>query len=187
MASVAAIVIAPWLWRNYRVHGEWVFVKSTFGYAFWQGNNTASWGTDKIPKRSAETLRNDHDGSLADMHRALWEARHETLYIDDVLLAPGGYREFAGLTEPQRSRLLFGRSWDFVRRHPQRYVRLCAEGSATSCCLMKRTPRPPTGSIGRRRPSGWRWRLSARLLYAADGGGWRQLGRFSARWRCSTR
>ena len=126
IASVAALVIAPWLWRNYRVHGEWVFVKSTFGYAFWQGNNAASWGTDKIPKRSAEMLRNDHDGSLADMHRALWEARHETLYIDDVLLAPGGYREFAGLTEPQRSRLLFGRSWDFVRRHPQRYVRLCA-------------------------------------------------------------
>ncbi|HVX64685.1 MAG TPA: hypothetical protein VHC19_28960, partial [Pirellulales bacterium] len=126
MASVAALVIAPWLWRNYRVHGEWVFVKSTFGYAFWQGNNAASWGTDKIPKRSAETLRNDHDGSLADMHRALWEARHETLYIDDVLLAPGGYREFTGLTEPERSRLLFSRSWDFVRRHPQRYLRLCA-------------------------------------------------------------
>lgn len=126
MAAVAAAVIAPWLWRNYQVHGEPVFVKSTFGYAFWQGNNPASWGTDKIPKRSAEPLRHRHDGSLAGMHRALWEARHETLYIDDVLLAPGGYREFAGLSEPERSRLLFDRACDFIRHEPGRYLRLCA-------------------------------------------------------------
>ncbi|HUY89668.1 MAG TPA: hypothetical protein VMV10_13110 [Pirellulales bacterium] len=126
LAAVAAAVIAPWLWRNYQVHGEPVFVKSTFGYAFWQGNNPASWGTDKIPKRSAEFLRTRHDGSLAEMHRALWEARHETLYIDDVLLAPGGYREFAGLSEPERSRLLFSRACDFVRYQSGRYLRLCA-------------------------------------------------------------
>ena len=125
LATVAVLVIAPWLWRNYLVHGEPVFVKSTFGYAFWQGNNPASWGTDKIPKRSAEALRVEHDGSLAGMHRALWEARHETLYIDDVLLAPGGYREFAGLSEPERSRLLLARAWDFVRHEPGRYLRLC--------------------------------------------------------------
>ena len=125
LATVAVLVITPWLWRNYLVHGEPVFVKSTFGYAFWQGNNPASWGTDKIPKRSAEALRVEHDGSLASMHRALWEARHETLYIDDVLLAPGGYREFAGLSEPERSRLLMARAWDFVRHEPGRYLRLC--------------------------------------------------------------
>jgi hypothetical protein len=125
LASVAAITIAPWLWRNGLVHGEQVFIKSTFGYAFWQGNNPASWGTDKIPKHSAEALRDDHDGSLAGMHQAMWEARHETLYIDDVLLAPGGYREFAGLSEPERSRLLFSRACDFVRHEPARYLRLC--------------------------------------------------------------
>jgi hypothetical protein len=56
----------------------------------------------------------------------MWEARHETLYIDDVLLAPGGYREFAGLSEPERSRLLFSRAWDFIRHEPGRYFRLCA-------------------------------------------------------------
>lgn len=127
MTACAALVVAPWLWRNYLVHGELVFVKSTFGYAFWQGNNPASWGTDKIPKSSAETLRNQHDGTWASIDRALWEARHETLYIDDVLLVPGGYREFAGLSEPARSRLLGGRAWDFIRHEPARYARLCAQ------------------------------------------------------------
>lgn len=125
MAAVAAIVIAPWLYRNYRVHGEAVFIKSTLGYAFWQGNNPASWGTDKVPKSSDEGLRQAHDGTLAGQHRALWDARHETLYIDDVLLKPTGYRDFAGLSEPERSRLLGQQAWHFVQREPTRYLRLC--------------------------------------------------------------
>ncbi|MFW6125172.1 MAG: hypothetical protein ACOC46_03400, partial [Pirellulales bacterium] len=45
----ASLVVIPWLVRNAQVHGEFVFVKSTFGYAFWQGNNPVSWGTDKVP------------------------------------------------------------------------------------------------------------------------------------------
>ena len=50
MAGVALLVIAPWTVRNWLVHGEPVFIKSTFGYAFWQGNSPGSWGTDKVPK-----------------------------------------------------------------------------------------------------------------------------------------
>lgn len=127
MAIVAAAVIAPWLWRNYRVHGEFVFVKSTFGYAFWQGNNASSWGTDKIPKPTAESLRQAHDGTLAGIDRAMWDARHETLYIDDVLLKPHGYAEFAGLNEPARARRLGERAWQFIREQPGAYLRLCGQ------------------------------------------------------------
>jgi len=125
MAGIAALVISPWIARNWKVHGRFVFIKSTFGYAFWQGNNPASWGTDKIPKPSAERLRHEHDGTLAGIDGALWEARHETVYIDDVLLKPDGYREFAGLSEPERSDLLGRRAWQFVREHPDQYARLC--------------------------------------------------------------
>lgn len=126
MAAAAALVIAPWMVRNWRVHGELVFVKSTFGYAFWQGNNPASWGTDKIPKTGAERLRLAHDGTLAGIDRALWDARHETIYIDDLLLKPNGYRELAGLTETERSRVLGRRAVEFIRSDPGRYARLCA-------------------------------------------------------------
>ena len=124
-AGVATLVVSPWVWRNYQVHGEFVFVKSTFGYAFWQGNNAHSWGTDKIPKASAASLLQQHDGTLAGRERAMWEARHETLYIDDVLLKPGGYRQFAGLTEPQRSRLLGHEAQRFIAENPGQYARLC--------------------------------------------------------------
>jgi len=125
MAAVAAAIITPWIVRNRLVHGRFVFVKSTFGYAFWQGNNPFSWGTDKIPKPSAEQLRLEHDGTLSGMDRALWEARHETVYIDDLLLKPTGYREFAGLSEPDRSRLLGRRAIAFIRAQPAQYGRLC--------------------------------------------------------------
>jgi hypothetical protein len=100
-------------------------VKSTFSYAFWQGNNPDSWGTDKIPKPSAERIRLAHDGSLASINRQLWEARHETLYIDDVVLKPRGYARFRGLSEPARSRLLGDEAWAFVREQPESYARLC--------------------------------------------------------------
>ena len=125
MAGVAALVIAPWIVRNWRVHGEFVFIKLTFGYAFWQGNNPASWGTDKIPKASAQQALRNHDGTLAGIDRAMWEARHETIYIDDLLLKPGGYRPFVGLSEPQRSRLLGRQAWEFIRGNPAAYARLC--------------------------------------------------------------
>lgn len=124
-ACVCAATVMPWLYRNWRVHGEFVFIKSTFGYAFWQGNNPLSWGTDKVPKPSAELLRREHDGTLAGMDRAVWDARRETLYIDDVLLKPTGYHEFAGLSEPARSRLLLRRAMEFIREHPKQYASLC--------------------------------------------------------------
>lgn len=125
MAGIAAAIIAPWTIRNRLVHGEFVFVKSTLGYAFWQGNNPASWGTDKIPKPSAERLRHRHDGTPAAVDRALWEARHETLYIDDVVLSPADYRRLATLSEPGRSRLLGARAVRFVRENPAQYAGLC--------------------------------------------------------------
>jgi hypothetical protein len=123
----AAVVVTPWMIRNRLVHGEFVFVKSTFGYAFWQGNNPISWGTDKVPKATADQFLAERSAGLRGLEAAMWEARHETLYIDDVLLKPTGYAEFQGLSEPARSRLLFDRALGFVRANPSDYVALCAQ------------------------------------------------------------
>lgn len=125
-ALACGATLAPWLARNYFVFGEPLFVKSTFGYALWQGNNPQSWGTDKIPKPTVEILRQSHDGTLAGRHEALLAARSETLYIDDVVLKPSGYREFRGLSEPQRCQLLGRRAAQFIREQPGQYLRLCA-------------------------------------------------------------
>ncbi len=183
MTAVTMLATAPWLWRNYRVHGELVFVKSTFGYAFWQGNNPISWGTDKVPKLSARqsSLQAPDFGlqegqpevgslkpeastdsrplspalSLADQHRAAWEARHETLYIDDVLLKPTGYAEFAGLTEPERCRLL-GRAPGISSATTRPSTLGCARsGCGISCSSTRPIPKRPTESIASRPSAGW--------------------------------
>ncbi len=127
MAGVAAILISPWLVRNRIVHGEFVFVKSTFGYAFWQANNPVSWGTDKIPKLESEIIRQAHDQTPADMNRALWKARHEAIYIDNVLLTPADRIRLSQLSEPQRSRDLGRQAWSFIRENPGRYAALCIQ------------------------------------------------------------
>lgn len=124
-AACMLAVTAPWLVRNYHVHGEFVFIKSSFGYALWQGNNALSHGTDKVPKSTTADIAASHDGSLRGRNQALWEARHETLYIDDVLLKPTGYVEFAGLSEPARSRLLGDKAYAWIRSNPADYIRLC--------------------------------------------------------------
>lgn len=122
MALVAAGVVSPWVVRNYHVHGEFVFVKSTFGYAFWQGNNPDSWGTDKIPKPLDERPEGN---TLADQNRWLAAARSETLYIDDVLLTEADYAAFAQLSELERSRALGDRARGFIAEQPDAYFALC--------------------------------------------------------------
>jgi hypothetical protein len=125
MATVAASVVTPWLARNLCVHGELVFIKSTFGYAFWQGNCALSEGTDKVVRPSVEgALRKSRRG-FRGLNDALWAARHEAGYLDDVALTPADYAELAAVSEPERSRRLFRRALADLAGEPGRYAKLC--------------------------------------------------------------
>jgi hypothetical protein len=124
---VAAVGIAPWLVRNIRIHGEFVAIKSTFGYAFWQGNCALSEGTDKVVRSSVEGIldRGQNAGDLKGWNRAIWEARHEAGYIDDIALTKDDIHRLGSVPEPQRSRILFNRAVADLKLDPARYVRLC--------------------------------------------------------------
>jgi hypothetical protein len=127
IAMTALAGVAPWLVRNARVHGEFVPIKSTFGYAFWQGNCSRSEGTDKVVRRSVERVldrrlgANDFEG----LNRKLWEARHEAGYIDDIALSREDRLVLGRVSEPERSRILFRRALDELAADPGRYWRLC--------------------------------------------------------------
>ncbi len=125
MTVATCLVIAPWIVRNYLVHGELVFIKSTFGYAFWQGNNAESFGTDKIPMTDDDLMRIPRGWTPKEMNRALWAARYETMYIDDLLLTDQDRRIFAGRGEPECCQILGDRAWEFIQNNPGRYARLC--------------------------------------------------------------
>ena len=125
LALAAALGVAPWIARNARVHGEFVFIKSTFGYAFWQGNCSLSEGTDKVVRASTDRVLARPAAGLRGWNASLWAARHEAGYLDDVALTRADYRELSRLTEPARSRLLLRRALADLRVDPSRYPRLC--------------------------------------------------------------
>ncbi len=125
MGLAAALGISPWVARNAVVHGEFVPIKSTFGYAFWQGNCRLSRGTDKVVRASVETALSRDTGSLRDLNATLWAARHEAGYIDDIALTRADYRMLGAVTEPERSRILFRRALRELKDDPGRYASLC--------------------------------------------------------------
>jgi hypothetical protein len=121
----AALCIIPWVIRNARVHGEFVPIKSSFGYAFWQGNCSMSEGTDKVVRPSVEKKLSRETSSLQDLNAKLWEARHEAGYLDDIALTPRDYAELGAVSEPERSRKLFRKALQDLQTDPGRYPRLC--------------------------------------------------------------
>jgi hypothetical protein len=121
----AALCVAPWVVRNALVHGEFVPIKSSFGYAFWQGNCALSEGTDKVVRASVETRLERPTDSLRDLNAKLWQARHEAGYLDDIALTRADYAELGAVSEPERSRRLFRRALADLRADPGRYPRLC--------------------------------------------------------------
>lgn len=120
-----AVGVAPWIVRNGKIHGELVFIKSTFGYAFWQGNCTLSEGTDKVVRASVERKLRPKRGGLQGINESLWAARHEAGYLDDIALTAADYRELGAVSEPERSRILFRRALVDLKGDPGRYAELC--------------------------------------------------------------
>jgi len=119
--------VAPWLIRNALVHKEFVAIKSTFGYAFWQGNCALSEGTDKVVRRSVEkALAGGASASTwSGLNRAIWHARHEAGYLDDIALSQDDRKWLGRFAEPERSRILFRKAMADLKAEPSRYGWLC--------------------------------------------------------------
>jgi hypothetical protein len=125
LALGSMLGVSPWIARNAYVHGEPVLIKSTFGYAFWQGNCDLSQGTDKVGRDSVDRTLARGASSLRDLNSTLWAARHEAGYLDDIALRPADYRILGAVSEPERSRILFRRALHELKGKPGRYVSLC--------------------------------------------------------------
>jgi hypothetical protein len=121
-------VVSPWIMRNYLVHGELVFVKSTFGYAFWQGNHPRSFGTDKIPLPATSDAAEPTVHGIRALERSLWRTRMiDTLYIDDAVLPNERIAALGRMSEPERSRQLMAEATSYIWRNPAHYARLCLQ------------------------------------------------------------
>lgn len=128
MFGVALVGVTPWTIRNAVVHGEFVPVKSTFGYAFWQGNCSITQGTDKVVRSSVDDILSAPGAAsdLATYNQTLWRARHKAGYIDDVAFTNEFKAHLGRLPEPERSRVLLRMAMVEIRDDPGRYAQLCA-------------------------------------------------------------
>jgi 4-amino-4-deoxy-L-arabinose transferase-like glycosyltransferase len=94
VVSVLALIVGPWLHRNYLVHDRFVFVSTNGGFNLFQGNNPDATGV--VPSNLGE----------------IWRQQ------------PGLARELAPLSEAERDRRLYQASFLFIQEHPQAFLGL---------------------------------------------------------------
>jgi len=122
---VVAAAVAPWIARNYAVHGRFVFIKDSLPYVFWQGNNLHSAGTDKLllTEADAAALRGT---TLASAMATAEAARKRSVCVNDVALTTIDLNELAALPNESARMGWFGRRIrDELASNPRRYPQMC--------------------------------------------------------------
>jgi 4-amino-4-deoxy-L-arabinose transferase-like glycosyltransferase len=99
-----ALVVSPWVVRNYRVHGEFVLMPTKGGLNLWMRNHP-----DVVRPEFIEAGLGFPDG-LAD--------RLEKTELLE-------YPDLEGLSEVERNRLITGRALTFIRANPAYFSALC--------------------------------------------------------------
>jgi 4-amino-4-deoxy-L-arabinose transferase-like glycosyltransferase len=116
----AVVVLAPWAWRNYNIHGAMVPVKSTFWVNVWKGNNAYATGTDRLPLTDAQRAVLAHDLRDDELRGSDLDQRRQY-----DLLTPEQKMELWEKPEVEREPI-FGRyAKDFIRENPATYAKLC--------------------------------------------------------------
>lgn len=98
MAAISAVLVAPWICRNYTVLGRLVFIKSNLGHELFIGNN---------PKASGYYRR--------------------TRIIARQVFDQTTYDRLAAAGEADLPRLLGDYALDYIREHPRRFAALTAK------------------------------------------------------------
>jgi 4-amino-4-deoxy-L-arabinose transferase-like glycosyltransferase len=126
MAVVLVAGLLPWTLRNAAVHGRLMPVKSTFWYVFWQGNNAAASGTDKLAVEPDVARQLAWRISLKGLEKEMEAARKAAVSVDTAMP-----RELLADVEAQPTELtrmaVFRREiLRQLREHPGHYLRMCA-------------------------------------------------------------
>lgn len=155
--ATIALALAPWTLRNYRVHGRFVFVKDSFGYVFWEGNNRASQGTDKLLVDAGEARKLGAALGLEDAQDAARSARALAVSVDTAL-SPEQLAEIAALPREIERMDWFGRlAWRELAADPTHYLRMCGRRLRSWLWFDETNPRSFL----------WHYRLSYLSLAAA--------------------
>lgn len=124
-ALAASLVLAPWTIRNAVVHHRLVFVKSTFWYAFWQGNHEQATGTDKLLPADAVREQLAWARGGASLEDVMNQARSQAISVDSHLSSDELAAIRALPTEVEKVDHFKRLSLRELVENPGHYVRLC--------------------------------------------------------------
>ena len=111
LLACAFVVIGPWTYRNYAVHGALMPIKSTFWVNVWKGNNPNSAGTDRP--------------ALSEARLAQFQAFGNDEVRQYDFLSDEQKADLDGANTVKRERLWKEYATDFIEQHPGRYAELC--------------------------------------------------------------
>jgi hypothetical protein len=123
LTGVLALTLAPWLIRDARLHGRFVWISTNGGFTFWNGNNPFTTGSA-------------FDVVIADLAAYSGETVAAPPGVDIVQVKPYPLplelrASVTTLDEVALDRALYRAAWAFIREQPQRWLALLAQ-KATS-------------------------------------------------------
>ncbi len=118
-SGVAALVLLPWLVRNYRLHGQMLPLTSNGGMTFWNGNNPFTTG-------SAWDVYAERARAYTGQTRA--ELPGDGIIVPKPYILPHRVEgQVSALSELTLDRALYAAGFDFVREQPREWLRLLAQ------------------------------------------------------------
>lgn len=117
VAACAALVLLPWTWRNFAIHGQFVLVSLNGGFNFWNGNNafTTGSGHEVYTELLDQYLNVPHDLSQS----AVVELR-------PYPMPPAVRARLTSLSEAELDRMLYAAGTQFIREQPSQWLALVA-------------------------------------------------------------
>ena len=117
----ALVVLGPWAYRNYLIHGKIVPVKSTFWVNMWKANNPNASGTDR-PVLSEEKVN--------ELKAGMSDAQRRDTNFDNVrqydLMSPELRAQLTYKPEVEREEVFATTTKAWISQNKSGYLKLCA-------------------------------------------------------------
>lgn len=132
--SAALLVLAPWVIRNYLVHGQFVLMNTNGGFTLWYNNNDLSeegyfWGATAQKERQKRINRQIEERErLIDSPESLIQvmtpvARKHYWKVLENVGTPGLRKEFENLDEVEADRLFLSKALNHITTHKFRFIK----------------------------------------------------------------